>query len=71
MSRPGKCIDNGHMKVFFGILKSEMFYLNKYDNLNNLKSDIDEYIDFYNNKRYQKNLKNPSPNQYREQILNI
>lgn len=70
MSRPGKCIDNGPMEGFFGILKSEMFYLNKYDDLDNLKSDIDEYINFYNNKRYQKNLKNLSPNQYREQILN-
>ena len=47
-----------------------MFYLNKYDDLDNLKSDIDEYINFYNEKRYQKNLKNMSPNQYREQISN-
>ena len=70
MSRPGKCIDNGPMEGFFGILKSEMFYLNKYDDLDNLKSDIDEYVKFYNSKRYQKNLKNLSPNQYREQILN-
>lgn len=70
MSRPGKCIDNGPMEGFFGILKSEMFYLNKYYNLQDLESDIDKYIDFYNNHRYQKNLKNLSPNQYWEQILN-
>ena len=69
MSRPGKCIDNGPMEGFFGILKSEMFYLKKYNDIDDLKNDIDKYILFYNNNRYQKNLKNLSPNQYKEQIL--
>lgn len=69
MSRPGKCIDNGPMEGFFGTLKSELFYLNKYNSIDDLKKDIDNYILFYNNNRYQKKLKNLSPNQYREQIL--
>ncbi len=69
MSRPGKCIDNGPMEGFFGIIKSEMFYLKKYDCLDDLKNDIDEYIRFYNNDRYQKNLKNMSPMQYRKHIF--
>jgi len=36
MSRVGKCIDNGPMEGFFGILKSEMFYLNKYKDFDEL-----------------------------------
>ena len=31
MSRVGKCIDNGPIENFWGILKTEMYYLNKYD----------------------------------------
>ena len=37
MSRVGKCIDKGPMKSLFGILKSEIFYLKKYKDLNDLK----------------------------------
>lgn len=51
MSRVGKCIDNGPMESFFGILKSELYYLNKYDTFENLKNDIDQYIRFFNTKR--------------------
>lgn len=51
MSRVGKCIDNGPMENFFGILKSELYYLNKYDTFDNLTNDINQYIDFFNTKR--------------------
>ncbi len=30
MSRPGRCIDNGPMEGFWGILKSEMYYLQQF-----------------------------------------
>lgn len=51
MSRPGKCIDNGPMENFWGILKTERYYLNKYDTYEELRKDIAEYIDFFNNRR--------------------
>lgn len=51
MSRVGKCIDNGPMENFFGILKSELYYLNKYDTFESLTNDIDQYIHFFNTKR--------------------
>ena len=51
MSRVGKCIDNGPMENFWGILKTEMYYLNKYDTFEQLSQDIDRYIHFYNTKR--------------------
>jgi len=69
MSRVGKCIDNGPMEGFFGSLKSEMFYEKKFQSLEELKIKIIEYIDFYNNNRFQKNLKCLTPNEFRNQAL--
>jgi len=31
MSRVGRCIDNGSMEAFWGILKSKMYYLKRFD----------------------------------------
>lgn len=52
MSRVGKCIDNGPMELFWGILKCEKYYLNKYETLDELEKAINEYIYFYNHERY-------------------
>jgi transposase InsO family protein len=65
MSRVGRCIDNGPMEGFWGILKCEMYYLKKFDNYKSLKSAIEEYIDYYNKSRYQKRLKCMTPLEYR------
>jgi putative transposase len=45
MSRKGNCLDNAVIESFFGILKSELFYLNKYESISQLKKDIKEYIE--------------------------
>ena len=65
MSRVGKCIDNGPMEGFWGTLKSEMFYGIKYDNEELLRNKIIEYINFYNNERFQAKLKSMTPNEFR------
>jgi len=65
MSRKGNCLDNAVIENFFGILKSELFYLKKYKSINELKNEIKEYIDYYNNERIKLNLKGMSPIQYR------
>lgn len=65
MSRKGNCLDNAIIENFFGILKSELFYLKKYSSINQLKQEIIEYIDYYNNDRIKLNLKGMSPIQYR------
>ncbi|WP_199874280.1 IS3 family transposase [Paraclostridium bifermentans] len=57
------------MEGFWGSLKSEMYYLKKFQTFDELKLAIDNYIDFYNNKRLQKKLKGLSPMEYREQTL--
>ena len=69
MSRVGRCIDNGPMEGFWGILKSEMYYLRTFDTYENLEHDIKEYIDFYNTKRLQKKLKGMAPLEYRSHTL--
>lgn len=65
MSRVGKCIDNGPMEAFLGILKCEKYYLYKYDTYDELSNAIDDYISFYNNKRLQKRLNGLSPLEFR------
>ncbi|MGN6618841.1 MAG: IS3 family transposase [Ilyomonas sp.] len=65
MSRVGRCIDNGPMEAFWGTLKCEKYYLNNYGTFEELKKDIEEYIQFYNNERLQKRLNGLSPLEYR------
>lgn len=65
MSRKGNCLDNAVIENFFGIVKSELFYLKKYDSVYQLKKEIAEYIRYYNNDRIKLNLKGMSPIQYR------
>ncbi len=61
MSRVGRCIDNGPMEGFWGILKCEMYYLNKFYTYEELESAIGEYIHFYNYGRYQAKLNGLAP----------
>jgi putative transposase len=65
MSRVGRCIDNGPMEGFWGILKCEKYYLHKYIAYEDLANAIDEYIIFYNTKRLQKKLNGLSPMEFR------
>lgn len=65
MSRKGNCLDNAVIENFFGILKSELYYLKKYSSIDQLKIEIKEYIKYYNNDRIKLNLKGMSPIEYR------
>ena len=56
MSRVAKCIDNGPMEGFWGIIKRERYYGKKFTSRTALISMIENYIDYYNNKRLQRNL---------------
>lgn len=70
MSRKGNCLDNAVIENFFGIIKSELFYLHKYKDIKELKKDITAYIKYYNNERIKLNLKGMSPVKYRAHIMN-
>ena len=71
MSRKGNCLDNSVMENFFGILKTEMYYGNKFDSAEELMKEIENYIDYYNNRRIKVKLKGLSPVQYRIQSLEV
>lgn len=71
MSRKGNCLDNAVIENFFGTLKSELFYLKKYQSIQELKNEITEYIHYYNNHRIKSSLDRKSPVQYRASSLNL
>ncbi len=64
MSRVGKCLDNAPMEGWWGILKSEMYYLKKFTSRETLANSIENYIHFYNTRRYQKRLGSMSPYEF-------
>lgn len=68
MSRKGNCIDNAPMESFFGHFKDEVDYKDcrTYEELELL---VEEYIEYYNNKRYQWDLKKMTPVEYRNHLL--
>lgn len=69
MSRRGNCLDNAIIENFFGTIKSELFYLKKYDSIAQLKKEIQEYIIYYNNERIKSNLNKMSPIKYRTHYM--
>lgn len=69
MSRKGNCLDNAVMENFFGLLKSELLYLQDFDSLEHFKAELIDYMDYYNNRRIKVNLKGLTPAQHRSQAL--
>ena len=70
MSRVGRCIDNGPIEGFWGIIKTEMYHHHKYENLQDLRQAIHKYINFYNHHRFQSRFNNQTPIEVREAALN-
>ena len=69
MSRVARCIDNGPMEGFWGLMKREMYYGKKYKTKEELMLAIEKYIDYYTNKRVQRNLEVLTPLEFHEQKL--
>ena len=65
MSRKGNCLDNAVMENFFGIMKSELLYLQKFSDMDDFKKQLKKYIHYYNNERIKLRLNGKSPVQYR------
>ena len=68
MSRRGNCWDNAPQESFFGHFKDET-NIKKCNTFEELEREIDDYMDYYNNYRYQWNLKKMSPVEYRQHLL--
>ena len=71
MSRKGNCLDNAVMENFFGLLKSELLYLQNFDSLEHFKTELIDYLDYYNNRRIKLKLKGLTPAQHRYQTLQV
>lgn len=71
MSRKATCLDNAVAENFFGLLKTEWFYLEKFTSIDQLEKAIVEYIDYYNNRRIKLKLNGLSPVQYRIQTVQL
>ena len=66
MSAPGCPYDNSCMESFFASLKKELIYRKKYSTMEEVETDIFEYIEmFYNRKRLHSTLGYVSPVTYR------
>ena len=70
MSRKGNCLDNAMMENFFGIMKNELLYPNKWEDIDEFKQALKKYIKYYNHKRIKLKLK-MSPVLYRTHFQNI
>ena len=68
MSRKGNCYDNCIIETFFARMKNEMLYgyEKEYSTFKKFQTAVEEYIDYYNNKRIQEKTKWMSPVQYRK-----
>lgn len=71
MSRKGNCLDNAVIENFFGILKSELLYLQKFCSMEEFVKQLKEYIHYYNNHRIKAKLKGMSPVKYRTHSIKI
>ena len=63
MSRKGNCWDNAPQESFFGHMKDEID-LSKCKTYDDVRSRVDDWIDYYNNERYQWDLAKLSPTEY-------
>lgn len=69
MSRVARCIDNGPMEGFWGILKRERYYGKRFTDRDSLVKMIEDYIEYYNNRRLQRNLGILTPMEKHEQYM--
>ena len=71
MSRKGNCLDNAVIENFFGLLKSELLYLQEFHSMEHFKQELIDYLDYYNNRRIKAKLKDLPPAIHRQQALSV
>lgn len=69
MSRRGCCWDNAPQESFYGHMKDELAgHIQHWETFADVKQSIDDWMDYYNNDRYQWDLAKLSPNEYYKYI---
>ena len=71
MSRKGNCLDNAVIENFFGLLKSELLYLQDFQSMEHFKQELIEYLDYYNDRRIKAKLKGLPPAIHRQLALSV
>ena len=61
----GNCLDNACAENFFGLLKTELLYLQEFNSVEQFIEELHKYIEWYNNKRIKLGLGGMSPVQFR------
>ena len=51
MSCKANCLDNAVAENFFGLLKSDLLYLQKFQSMQHFKQELIDHLDYYNNRR--------------------
>ena len=70
MSRRGNCWDNAPQESFYGHMKDELADKRQsWETFEDVKRDIDDWFEYYNNDRYQWQLAKLSPSQYYRYVL--
>ena len=69
VNHKGNCLDNAVIENFFGLLKSELLYLQEFQSMEHFKLELIEYLDYYNNRRIKAKLKGLPPALHRQQAL--
>ena len=69
MSRKGNCYDNSMMENFFGQRKGELLYLQEFKSMEHFKSELIEYIDYYDNRCIRARRKGFPPTLHRQRAL--
>lgn len=65
MSRKGNCLDNAVIENFFGLMKMELLYAQKFDSAEAFIKALKKYLRYYNNRRIKSRLNGLSPVQFR------
>ena len=64
-------MDNAVVENFFGLLKSELLYLQKFQSMEHFKKELIDYLDYYNGHRIKAKLKGLPPAIHRQQALSV
>lgn len=71
MSRKGNCLDNAVVENFFGILKTELLYLQEFESMAHFRGELIDYLEYYNHRRIKAKLKGLTPAKHRCQTLQV
>ena len=68
-TRHGNCLDIAVIENFFGVLKSELLYLQEFESMEHFRIELAEYLDYYNDRCSKEKLKGLPPVIHRLQAL--